>query len=230
MLPVILLTNPDTASFPQLQKPVGVWGCEILVYTFYMNTPLTRKVGRFIVILITISPLCTQAHNNNPHNRENPGAPVTGVPTPTAEDRAIVEEVIVIGQRPISFIRKEIIRAEDLLFDTFNELNNDDDYDMVCEKVAPIGSQLKRRVCLGRFVQEAETDAFLDFSDNNYAPVNWARMRMKSKRQMEIMAAVATENPQFLNLLKKRWALIQVYDSRVEQCARNVECLNNRSN
>ena len=185
-----------------------------------------RKIGKFIVILMSTLPLCAQSQPGDPDTGEQSGASSSSVPAPSAEDRALVEEVIVIGLRPITSIRHEIINTEDLIYTSFNELNDEDAYDIICTKEAPIGSQIRRRVCRSRFMVESETEAFLDFLDTGYGEVSLSRQRLVIKHQSEIMAELANENPDFLQLLKRRWALRRVYQQRVEACGWDLKCLN----
>ena len=84
-------------------------------------------------------------------------------------------------------IRREMFKAQDLVFNTFNELNKDDDYDMICVKEATIGSQIRYKVCRPRFMIEGMSVANTDWRDNGTALINWAEMRKKSTRQKEIM-------------------------------------------
>lgn len=183
------------------------------------------KAGIFIVILMTTLPLCVEAQIEILENGEKPGA-APAVSAPSAEDRALVEEVIVIGLRPMASIRHEITNTEDLIYNTFNELNDEDAFDIICTKEAPIGSQISRRVCRSRFMIESESQAFLDFLDTGYGEVSLSRQRLVIKHQSEIMADLANKNPEFLKLLKRRWALRQVYEMRVEACGWNLKCLN----
>jgi hypothetical protein len=185
-----------------------------------------RKVGKFIVVLMTIPMLCAHAQQNNPDGDKSAAATPSVTSTPSAEDRALVEEVIVIGLRPITSIRHEIANTEDLIYETFNELNDDDAFDIICTNEAPIGSQIRRRVCRSRFMVESETAAFMDFLDTGYGEVSLSRQRLVIKHQSEIMAELANKNPDFLQLLKRRWALRQVYEQRVEACDWNLKCLN----
>jgi hypothetical protein len=68
--------------------------------------------------------------------------------------------------------------------------------------------------------------AFIDFLDTGYGEVSLSRQRLVIKHQSEIMADLANENPAFLQLLKRRWALRQVYEQRVEACGWDLKCLN----
>jgi len=186
-----------------------------------------QHCAKFIVLLMTVTPLCAGAQlNTSAEGGGMAGATATRASAASPADRALVEEVIVIGQRPIASIRKEIFNTEDLIYDTFNELNDDDAFDIICTQEAPIGSQLRRRVCRSRFMITAETDAVVDTLDTGWAPASLSRQQLVTRRQNEIMADLANKNPQFLQLLKKRWALRQVYEKRVEACGWNLKCLN----
>jgi len=185
-----------------------------------------QKLGNLILLLMMFTPVCVQANPDNPQSGKNAGAAAPDVPAPSAEDRALVEEVIVIGLRPINSIRHEITNTEDLIYATFNELNDEDAFDIICTKEAPIGSQIRRRVCRSRFMVESETQAFMDFLDTGYGEVSLSRQRLVIQHQSEIMADLANKNPAFLQLLKRRWALRQVYEQRVEACGWNLQCLN----
>ena len=186
----------------------------------------SRRIGQLIIILMSSLPFCAQSQPGDSENRGKTGTAATSVATPSAEDWALVEEVIVIGLRPMTSIRQEIANTEDLIYETFNALNDNDAFDIVCTNEAPIGSQIRRRVCRSGFMVESETAAFIDFLDTGYGEVSLSRQRLVIKRQKEIMAELANKNPDFLQLLKRRWALRQVYEQRVEACGWNLKCLN----
>ncbi len=188
-----------------------------------------HNAGIFIVFLMTFSSLCAQAQQINPENNEETGASVSRVTNPDQNNQAVLEEVIVVGQHSISTIRREMFNTQDLVYDTFNELNIEDEYDMVCIKEARIGSQIKYKKCRPRFMMEATSDAYVDWRDNGLGAVNMAEMHRKSKRQREIMADLANNNPQFMSQLKKRLALKNAYESKLKQCGRNIKCLNKNS-
>lgn len=202
--------------------------CQILkmIYAIDMVRLHWQKVGNLVLFLTVFAPLCVQAQPSSPESGRNAGVTAPDMPTPSAEDRALVEEVIVIGLRPITSIRHEITNTEDLIYETFNELNDEDAFDIICTKEAPIGSQIRRRVCRSRFMIESETQAFLDFLDTGYGEVSLSRQRLVIKHQGEIMADLANKNPAFMQLLKRRWALRQMYEQRVEACGWNLKCLN----
>ena len=47
----------------------------------------------------------------------------------------------------------EIVDEENKIFSMFNELNSDDDFDILCDNIAPTGSHIRQRVCEPRFVK-----------------------------------------------------------------------------
>lgn len=169
--------------------------------------------GVVIVILIMIFTPCTPAQQPPSPNEEKTGKALFSTSNP--DDQRILEEVIVIGQGSASTIRRELFNAQDIVYDMFNELNQDDAFDMVCDKEARIGSQIVYKVCRPRFLLTAESNAYVDWRDGGWFGVNRAEMRNKSLRQREIMADLANKNPQFLSLLKKRLALRKAYESKI---------------
>lgn len=71
---------------------------------------------------------------------------------------ANVEEVVVPGHRPANLFA-EIERLEGSVYQRFNELNSNDDFDIHCFKQAPTGSNIPLRRCAPNFVIEAESQA-----------------------------------------------------------------------
>lgn len=64
------------------------------------------------------------------------------------------EDQIIVRGRAWGELRFEIERAEQAVFDRFNELNSDDRFDIVCRSEVPIGSNIPRRVCQANFGRE----------------------------------------------------------------------------
>jgi hypothetical protein len=86
------------------------------------------------VILIIVWPFTVPAQQNTSTHENESEAAVLSASNPT--DQAILEEVLVIGQSTPVTIRRELFNTQDLVCDIFNELNEDDAYDMVCKKEA----------------------------------------------------------------------------------------------
>lgn len=71
---------------------------------------------------------------------------------------SVGDEVIVIGKSP-GQLRAEMERAEEAVYDRFNALNSDHQFDIHCRREAPLRSQISRRVCQPNFWRDAEARA-----------------------------------------------------------------------
>ena len=68
-------------------------------------------------------------------------------PIQVEEPAEMMEEVIVRGTKSLFELELESYRSENALYDLFNSLNSNDDFDVHCYREAPIGSCIKQRVC-----------------------------------------------------------------------------------
>jgi hypothetical protein len=120
------------------------------------------------------------------------GLPQTAVaqedsPEATAESGEI-DEIVVLGARSLTLLRQEVIVAEDRFFDLYNELNDDDKYDIVCETRRPIGTRIQVRECKAQFVKDAEYQATQDALQFSESPANvTARAIRASTEDYEIL-------------------------------------------
>jgi len=92
------------------------------------------------------------------HSSENPTDFAATVATTTAQ----IEEVIVSGKLDsLSQLRKAVDRAENRVYERYNEINRNRDYDIECLTEAPLGSRQKVKKCQPRYVSDAlHEDAF----------------------------------------------------------------------
>jgi hypothetical protein len=79
-----------------------------------------------------------------------------------ASTTAEMEEVIVSGKLDsLSQLRKALDRAEDRVYERYNEINEGSAYDIECLTEAPLGSRQKVKKCQPRYVSDAMAeDAF----------------------------------------------------------------------
>jgi hypothetical protein len=75
---------------------------------------------------------------------------------------AEIEEVIVSGKLDsLSELRKAVDRAENRVYERYNEVNQGSAYDIECLTEAPLGSRQKVKKCQPRYVSDAlHEDAF----------------------------------------------------------------------
>ena len=125
----------------------------------------------------------------------------TAAPAPPPD----VEEVIVPGSTPEN-LRVEIERLEVDVYERFNALNSNDEFDIHCFKRAPTGSNIPLRRCAPNFVIRDESGAATSMltdgrggAGNNNKPAEQAmRMEEKSRELTAEMQRVAREDEQLL--------------------------------
>lgn len=116
----------------------------------------------------------------------------------------IIDEVTVLGIRELADLRAEVIAAEDVVFDLFNDLNDDDRYDIICKKETRIGSQIPKRICQARLFRDAVAAQAEEVVEGEILPgvkVNAAKHNEILRKKM---AALANEHPELLTALKER--------------------------
>ena len=73
------------------------------------------------------------------------------------------EEQIVIDDLTVPQLRAEIEKIQDEYYAVFNRLNENDDYDIVCQKFTPTGTNIPQVGCEPAFVTKRRSE-----SANNY--------------------------------------------------------------
>ena len=136
-----------------------------------------------------------------------------------------IEEIQVTGERTLLTMRNEIIREEENLYRIFNELNSHDRFDITCKEERRTWSYILARNCYPKFftdLRRAENSFALSelrqaFSDDGVDPAlfNMGMGKIKNDRQIRELAAgdyqalseemlrIASENPEYLNILMK---------------------------
>jgi len=125
-----------------------------------------------------------------------------------------IEEITVTGQRIILSLRKQIIEAEDHAFEIFNELNDDDLYDITCRSVKRYNSNIKKRVCLPNYYHRATADnaseylgligLYIDSVPSPSVKNVTAYQHPIFKKKVQ---KLATENPELLDALRVNFEL-----------------------
>ena len=146
-------------------------------------------------------------------------APALAQQTASADD---VDEVIVPGSRPQN-LRVEIERLEHVVYERWNALNSNDEFDIHCLDSEPTGSNITQTHCAPNFVIEAESRAAEDAVDgarttgrslnDEYVAV----VQEKSRQLNEEMKRVARQDEQFLRDLVRLDELRQLQANEKEQ-------------
>ncbi len=131
-----------------------------------------------------------------------------------------IEEIVVYGEKSLLLLKKEVVRASEVVFESFNALNDDDDFDIHCSDRVPTGSRIAKGSCKPEFenrIYHEATQRRLDMMDGNVLGpgflVNNAEVEgkmKKKKKQMDAkMETLARENPEFAK------AIIDLYKAEV---------------
>ncbi|HEX6995658.1 MAG TPA: hypothetical protein VF339_16120 [Gammaproteobacteria bacterium] len=70
-----------------------------------------------------------------------------------------VDEEVVVRGRSRGMLRAQIQLAEEAVYARFNEINSNDEFDIHCRRVTPIGSNISRRVCEPNFWRNVQARA-----------------------------------------------------------------------
>ena len=135
------------------------------------------------------------------------------------EATGMTEAVVVRGQTPRA-LRIRIELAEEAVYDRFNEINSNDEFDIHCEEVAFTGSRMLTRFCQPNFWHAAEEDiafesvrllqgsAFTAGTGQFRGEAHYKRVQMR-----EEMERLAREDEEFLNALRHLYSLTLGDDS-----------------
>ena len=133
-----------------------------------------------------------------------------------------IDEVIVPGSRPQN-LRVEIERLEQVVYERWNALNGNDEFDIHCLDSEPTGSNITQTHCAPNFVIEAESRAAEDAvhgarttgrsRNDEYV----AAIQQKSRELNEEMKRVARQDEQFLRDLVHLDELRQMQANEREQ-------------
>jgi hypothetical protein len=171
----------------------------------------------FIHVLILSASTCLygQEDENADPNQES---------QQTASQRPI-EEIQVTGERTLLTMRNEIIREEENLYRIFNELNSHDRFDITCKEERRVYSHIPARNCYPKFFTDLRMDTTRfavgelrqAFSDDGVDPALFELGLSRIERDRELreksagdyqalseeMLRIASENPDYLNILMK---------------------------
>ena len=136
-----------------------------------------------------------------------------------------IEEIQVTGERTLLTMRNEIIREEENLYRIFNELNSHDRFNIKCKTERRTWSYILARNCYPKFftdLRRAENSFALSELRQAFGPdgvdsalFNMGMGKIKNDRQIRELAAgdyqalseemlrIASENPEYLNILMK---------------------------
>lgn len=148
---------------------------------------------------------------------------VFGEPTRSVATGGPIEEVEVIGQRPLVYLREEISAAENSLYLVWNDVNDDDRFDVHCVWRAPLGTLIKEKQCVPRFVVDATGENARDFFSQSSANSNGGTIATGDARTtiqntmvlyQQKMQEMILQNPELREAVLKHAALLEELEQR----------------
>lgn len=139
-----------------------------------------------------------------------------------SQSAADVDEVVVPGRRPEN-LRVEIERLEQVVYERWNALNSNDEFDIHCLDSEPTGSNITQTHCAPNFVIEAESRAAEDAvhgartTGHSRNDEYLAAVEEKSRQLSEEMKRVARQDEQFLHDLMRLDELRQLQANEKQQ-------------
>ena len=156
------------------------------------------------IVLLLVMPVSGVCQSESAQAEEPPGP---------------IEEVIVRGSKSLIMLKHELYTAEEVLYDLYNSLNTDDDFDIRCFKEAPTGSHIKRRVCRPNFVGELLAEEARRMMRGEPYVYPAAGIKKMNERLLADMTETALEQPEMLEALIKYTEARQTLESeRKRRC------------
>lgn len=117
-----------------------------------------------------------------------------------------VDEITVVGDETVPRLRGKLRRLDEEFFDRYNELNENDQYDMICKKEARIGSQILYTVCRSKLhrVRQSETGNDVLLRDGIDIPVSDAWARRHYRKVRENVSNVTAKDETLSSMLAER--------------------------
>jgi hypothetical protein len=128
-----------------------------------------------------------------------------------------MEEITVIGERPLYSLRMEIYKVEDIKVKLFNSLNSTNDFDIKCEYVAhtEYNSNIKRRECNVNYMKKARAEDAREFLERGIPPRSEGQLRGELAHKTEAlnkeMIELAVKHPEMAKAMINEYALKQLY-------------------
>lgn len=155
------------------------------------------------------------------------GAQDAGAEPADAATDEPMDEITVVGEKTLLNLKYAAYQAEDDFFTLFNELNENDEFDVYCDDESNTNSRIKRRSCWSPFERDVD-DEELRYqlqSGSRVGARNEGLIRAKRKEQAELLKNIVLEYPELQRLYRRLGeANIRFYSERERRCSDNILC------
>ncbi len=101
-----------------------------------------------------------------------------------------IEDIVVVGQKSVSSLRRGVFEAEEDFYSVFNKLNDEKDFDVRCRYEKLTGTNIKNHICRARFVTKAFDRHASRNRNNLYRAANMTADSALEARTVEYQAKV----------------------------------------
>ncbi len=128
-----------------------------------------------------------------------------------------MEELTVVAPQSLQAMRNGLVRAEDDVLSVFNDLNDDNDFDIHCQKERPTSSYIAVRTCRARFVDRLTAQASADWMGGFPYVDPRGELSYQGSLLRQKFSEVLEENPALHDALVRYYNLKTTYDVETDQ-------------
>lgn len=141
----------------------------------------------------------------------------------TFNNNQVLDELQIVGKR-LYQMKTQAADLEDKIYALYNDLNQDDEFDIHCKVEPPTGSRLNNRVCRVAVYEQAKVEEARGFlTGDSVPPAELVALSHYADYQKHTLSLI-NSNPQLLHLVRARMALEnkywQIYKAN---CKRTIE-------
>lgn len=183
-----------------------------MISLFVWQCRLHKNVSPGLTLWLFLLAVAPMQHAAAQAEDEKPGGPI--------------EEITSYGDRSLLSFRYEMEAAENKYYDSYNMLNDDDEFDVICKDEVPTASHIKRRMCKGNFEWDSMTDLDRERLKYGFLPNDHsAEILHKKGMVLDKMEKLAEENPDFRESLFELTRISQRYEAeRKKRCEGRLIC------
>jgi hypothetical protein len=128
-------------------------------------------------------------------------------------------QITVVGNNSLGSLERDVIKAKELIFEVFNNLNSTDEFDITCEWHAPLGTNIKRWSCDVGYLKKARENSTRDWMERDIPmpteAVFRAQCAYKTRALNREMNALASIYPEMALAIVNAHELEQLYNEEV---------------
>lgn len=199
----------------------------------YDSRQAFRSLSIVLMLIVSSQTALAQQESNGEVQAE------TAEPDATEERSAVemmalkpavtLEQITVTGQRSNYLLRAQIEDAKQALYSTYNDMNQDDDFDVNCRQSDWTGTHIRELICWPVFFERAVAENSQDFLRGNAVLEPVGQLRTQYQGRFEELQAniikVAAENPEVEDALIELGTLEAAYDRKMAECMEQAPVL-----